>query len=479
MNDIEAQIAQALGAQALVTDPQAKARYQVDWTREFSGEAAAIVRPATAQAVAQCVALCASQGWGIVPQGGHTGLVGGATPTTGVPQVVISLERLNKVLQVDPVGNTLTVEAGAILQQVQEAADAQDRLFPLSLGAEGSCQIGGCIASNAGGTAVLRYGNTRELVLGLEVVLPDGTLWSRLTALRKDNAGFDLKHLFIGSEGTLGIVTAATLRLFPKPRQRVVALVAVPGLAALQALFVRVREAFDAELTAFEFMTGQCLALSARHLGRTAPVDPQTPFAVLVELSSVHSGTDRTEALLSCLEAASEAGHVTDAALATNQQQADAFWRLRETIPEAMLRTYSQWSAHDICLPIARIGQFMERTQGITEARFPQLATLVFGHVGDGNLHVNFVAPHPLAPAEFERLAAQAQEALYALTTEMAGSISAEHGIGVHKRDALARFAPAAQLDLMRAIKRALDPAGLMNPAKVLPAAPGPQGDTP
>jgi len=471
MTEIESQLAMLLGADALVTDPDAHSRYLIDWIGATSGAADAIVRPASTADLARCVAWCAQNGVGVVPQGGHTGLVGGATPVAGQRQIVLSLERLNKVRKVDPVSNTITVEAGVILQQVQQAAEAQDRLFPLSLGAEGSCQIGGCISTNAGGTAVLRYGNTRELVLGLEVVLPDGTVWSRLKTLRKDNAGFDLKHLFIGSEGTLGIVTAATLRLFPKPRQSVVALVSVPNPEAVLDLFVRVRNAFDAELTAFEFMSGDCMVLACQHLGRTAPLAAGTPFAVLLELASPHPGDSLTEALLSCLEQAAEAGVASDAALASSQQQADFFWTLRESIPESMLRAYAQRSGHDISIPIARIPEFMRQAQELIATRWPRLGTLVFGHVGDGNLHFNFIVPAPMEAADFRRVKAEATDALYQLTDAFDGSISAEHGVGLHKKEMLHRLAPPAQLAVMRKLKDALDQQGVMNPGKVfLPA---------
>lgn len=467
MTELESRLADLLGADALVADPAARGRYLTEWLGSTRGQADAIVRPASTQQVAHCVAWCVQQGIGVVPQGGHTGLAGGATPLASAGQVVLSLEQLNQVREIDPIGNTITVGAGAILQQVQEAADAQDRLFPLSLGAEGSCQIGGCIASNAGGTAVLRYGNTRELVLGLEVVLPDGTIWNRLKVLRKDNAGFDLKHLFIGTEGTLGIITAATLRLFPKPRQRFVALVAVPGEQAVLDLFVRVRGAFDAELTAFEFMTGQAMALACSHLGRSLPLGAQAPFVVLLELCSPHPGDSLSEALLPCLEQASEAGTVLDAALASNEQQAAFFWNLRETVPEAMLRRHPQVSAHDISLPIARIPEFMRQSQALVAARWPALSTLVFGHVGDGNLHFNLLASEPLEPGVFKRAVAEAVDAIYELTDHFAGSISAEHGIGTHKKAMLQRFAPAAHQDLMRTLKHALDRPGLLNPGKV------------
>lgn len=470
MNEIESQLAAVLDTSSIVTDGGARGRYEIDWLRTTSGVADAIVRPIDTASVARCVSWCADQGIGVVPQGGHTGLVGGAVPIPGRRQIIISLERLNRLREIDPVSNTITVEAGMVLQQVQEVAAAHDRLFPLSLGAQGSCQIGGCIATNAGGTAVLRYGNARELVLGLEAVLPDGSAWSRLKTLRKDNAGFDLKHLFIGTEGTLGIVTAASLRMFPKPLQTVVALAAVTTIQAVLDLFVRVRNTFDAELTAFEFMSGEGLSLVCHHLGRSPPLNGLIAYAVLIELSSPHPGDGLMQALLPCLGDAGEAGVVSDAAMAANLQQAEFFWTLRESLPEAMLRKYPQCSPHDISVPIARIPEFMASAQAETAQRWPELSSLIFGHVGDGNLHFNFIAPEPLETRQFECLAAQATQALYELTDTFGGSISAEHGVGVHKFAMHNQFAPAAQLHLMRTLKHAVDGRGLMNPGKIFQA---------
>ena len=469
MNEIEGQLALLLGEDALVIDKAAQERYLVDWTRMTIGAAKAIVRPASVQDLARCVTWCAKNGVGIVPQGGHTGLAGGATPIAGERQIVISLERLNQVRAVDPVSNTITVEAGVILRQVQESAERVDRLFPLSLGAEGSCQIGGCIATNAGGTAVLRYGNTRELVLGLEVVLPDGTLWSQLKALRKDNAGFDLKHLFIGTEGTLGIVTAATLRLFARPRQTATALVGVSSVQAVIDLFVRVRNAFDSELTAFEFMTAHAMQRVCAHRGKASPLPSEMPLVVLLELSSPHRGTDLHDALVASLESAAEEKSILDAAIAASEQHAAFFWMLRESIPEAMLRAYPQQSNHDISIPIASIPEFIERAEAITAAHWPELSTLLFGHVGDGNLHFNFVASQPLEADRFSRVMGEAVDALYRLTAEFDGSISAEHGVGQHKMELLQQLAPSGQLRIMRILKEALDEHKLMNPGKVLP----------
>jgi FAD/FMN-containing dehydrogenase len=469
MTEIESQLAQLLGADALATDPTSRERYLVDWTRSTSGTAHAIVRPSSAADVARCVAWCWRHGIGVVPQGGHTGLAGGATPTGVGRQIVLSLERLNKIRQTDTVSNTMVVEAGVILQQVQQEAEAHGRLFPLSLGAEGTCQIGGCISTNAGGTAVLRYGNMRDLVLGLEVVLPDGTIWTRLKTLRKDNAGFDLKHLFIGSEGTLGVVTAAALRIFPKPQQTSMAMVSAPTPEAVLDLFSRVRDHFDAELTAFEFMSGACMRLSCAHLGRSTPVAQDSAYAVMLEISSPHSGDYVSDALQQCLATAMEAGGVTDAVLATNEHQATFFWALRETIPEAMLRLHGQhFSGHDISLPIAHIPVFLHKARQMLEARWPLLDALVFGHVGDGNLHVSFVPGRSMVEtSDFRRMADDATDAIYQLTDEFGGSISAEHGTGLHKREFLHRFSPPAQTDLMRKVKDALDPEGLMNPGKV------------
>jgi FAD/FMN-containing dehydrogenase len=467
MNETENSLSALLGADAVVTDPVARERYLMDWTRTICGDAEAIVRPASAEGVARCVAWCAQHEVAVVPQGGHTGLAGGATPTGTRRQILLSLERLNRIRAVDPISNTITVEAGVILQQVQEAAAEAGRLFPLSLGAEGSCQIGGCIASNAGGTAVVRYGNMRELVLGLEAVLPDGSTWSRLRALRKDNAGFDLKHLFIGTEGTLGIVTAATLRLFPSPRQKVVAFVGVPDAAAILALFVRVRDTFDAALTGFEFMTAAALQLACAHAQRPAPIQGDAAFGVLVELASAQPGEDFADAVLTCLGEASEAGTVSDAVIASSEQQAQALWTLRESIPEAMLRHYPHFSAHDVSLPIVGIPAFLRDMEAMVASRWPQLATVLFGHVGDGNLHLNFVAMAEVSPADFARAQEEATDAVYRLVRDFAGSISAEHGIGSHKLHTFHRLESPDQLSLMRRVKEALNAEGLMNPGKV------------
>jgi FAD/FMN-containing dehydrogenase len=467
MNDVESSLTELLGADAVVDGSADRERYLLDWTRTISGHAEAIVRPSSVDAVSRCMAWSMQHGLAVVPQGGHTGLAGGATPTGARRQIVLSLERLNRIRAVDGISNTITVEAGAILQNVQQAAAENGRLFPLSLGAEGSCQIGGCIASNAGGTAVVRYGNMRELVLGLEAVLPDGSIWSRLRTLRKDNAGFDLKHLFIGTEGTLGIVTAATLRLFPRPRQRVVAFAGVQDARAILDLFVRIRDSFDAGLTGFEFMTGAALRLACAHSNRPSPIQGAADYGVLIELTSPQSGEDFGEAVLSCLAEASEGGTVVDAVFASNEQQADSLWALRESIPEAMLRKYPQFSAHDVSLPIARIPEFIGEMDALLAARWPNLSSVLFGHVGDGNLHLNFVAPAEVTPADFARAQAEASDAAYLMVRDFGGSISAEHGIGSHKLESFHGLESPQQLDLMRTVKAALDPQGLMNPGKV------------
>jgi FAD/FMN-containing dehydrogenase len=469
MNDIELQLADLLGAGAVVSDEGLRERYLLDWTRSTRGEAAAIVRPSSVADVARTVAWCSARGLGVVPQGGHTGLAGGATPIESSREVVLSLELLNRVREVDAVSNTITVEAGAVLHNVQEVAAQANRLFPLSLGAEGSAQIGGCIATNAGGTAVLRYGNARELVLGLEVVLPDGTVWSRLRALRKDNAGFDLKHLFIGTEGTLGIVTAATLKIFPQPRQKLVALIGTPSPQAAVELFVDVRDEFDASLTGFELMAGEALSLACTHLRRARPLPGLDPYVVLLELSSPRAGGTLTEPLLECLGNATERGVVTDAVIASSDHQAQSLWEIRETVPEAMLRHFPQVSAHDVSVPIARMAGFIEQLETMVAERWPQLSPLLFGHVGDGNLHLNFVSPQPIDAEVFGELERAATSASYALVGELGGSISAEHGIGTHKMNLFHRLEDKAHLDLMGTIKRTLDSRRTMNPGKVFP----------
>jgi FAD/FMN-containing dehydrogenase len=442
--------------------------YLTDWRRRYQGRAQAVVRPASTAEVSAVVRACAAARVPMVGQGGNTGLVGGGTPDSSGTAVVISLQRLNRVRAVDTANDTITVEAGCVLQAVQQAARAQGRLFPLSLAAEGSATIGGNLATNAGGTQVLRYGNARDLTLGLEVVLASGEVWNGLRALRKDNTGYDLKHLFIGAEGTLGIITAATLKLYPLPAAQMTALAAVPSLAAATALLQRARGAAGAALTAFEVMAKITLQHAVETLpSLRMPLPLQQPWFALLELSDAESETHATDVLEHILGEAMDAGDVVDAAVARSLAEAQALWALREGIPEAHAKRGGNVK-HDISLPVSCIAEFVDSTNAALSARFPWIQPIVFGHLGDGNLHYNMATtpgtPIDVAFAHEPQINAVVHDAVHA----RGGSISAEHGLGQLKREAITHYKSPLELEMMRAVKRALDPLGLMNPGKVI-----------
>jgi FAD/FMN-containing dehydrogenase len=458
----------AVGAAHVLTEDADTAAYLTDWRKRYRGKALAVVRPATTAEVAQVVRACVAARAPIVPQGGNTGLVGGGTPDTSGRAVVVCLRRLNRVRAIDVDNDTITVEAGCVLQAVQQAAAERDRLFPLALAAQGSATIGGNLSTNAGGTAVLRYGNARDLTLGLEVVLPDGAVWDGLRGLRKDNTGYDLKDLFIGAEGTLGIITAAVLKLYPLPRALATALAAVPSLAAAVELLKRARAAAGAALTGFELMSDACLATVAAELPQLAqPLAGAAPWFVLIELSDHESEAHAVALLESLLGAALQAGVVGDAVVAQSLAEARAMWALREAIPEAQARIGGNVK-HDIALAVSAIPGFVERTNAALAARFPWIRPYTFGHLGDGNLHYNFGTQPgvPIAQAFAEE--ATINRIVYDAVTACGGTISAEHGVGQLKRDEIARYKSPVELALMRRIKQALDPFALMNPGKVL-----------
>ncbi len=466
-------LSEALGADAVLAGGDLSA-YEVDWRRRYRGRARAVVRPGDTQAVATALRLCAAHGAAVVPQGGNTGLVGGGVPDGSGREVVLSLARMNRIRQVDVDNATMEVEAGCVLQAVQQAAEARGLLFPLSLAAEGSCTIGGNLATNAGGTQVLRYGSARDLCLGLEVVLADGRIWSGLTGLRKDNTGYDLRQLFIGSEGTLGIITAATLRLHPLPRARLTAWATMDSAAAALALFRRARQQLGPGLTAFELMNGFSLQLTARHfpeLARGLPgmADGHPPaWSVLLELSDTEDETQAAARLEALLGQALEAGCIADALVATSLSQARAMWHVREAIPLAQSQEGLNIK-HDIALPISAIPDFIARTDLAIQRVAPGARMVDFGHVGDGNLHYNVQAPEGADAATFlSNHEAAINEVVYEAVTALGGSISAEHGIGLLKRDELVLRKPALALEMMHALKRALDPAGCLNPGRVL-----------
>lgn len=458
----------ALGEAGLITDAERMQSYLSDWRNAYRGQAAAVLRPGTTEEVAAAVRLCAQAGVALVPQGGNTGLCGGSIPDASGAQMVLSLTRLKRIREVDVANATITVEAGVILQQLQDAAAEVGRLFPLSLGAEGSCTVGGNLATNAGGTAVLRYGNMRDLALGLEVVLPDGRIWDGLRGLRKDNTGYDLKQLFIGSEGTLGIITAAVLKLFPALRSLTTAWVALPSPQAAVALLGQMRGLCGDRLTGFELMSRQSLEFVLRHVaGASDPFAEGHPWYVLIELSDTQPDAALNDLLEQGLGEAFEQALVLDAVVAGSQAQVEALWALREGISEAQNHEGPSLK-HDISVPVSRIPDFIARTDRALQQAFPGVRVVAYGHVGDGNLHYNISKPPGSDDAPFKAQGEAIMRVIYDSTLEDAGSISAEHGLGQSKRAAAQHYKAPLELELMRSIKQALDPAGLMNPGKLL-----------
>jgi len=451
-----------------IVPPADQQAYQSDWRDYFRGRAAAVVKPASTEEVARVVQLLAQAGIAIVPQGGNTGLCGGAIPDDSGRQVIVNLSRMNRVRAVDVENNTMTVEAGCILANLQQEADRHGRLFPLSLAAEGSCEIGGNLSTNAGGTGVLRYGNTRDLVLGLEVVLPDARVWNGLRGLRKDNTGYDLKHLFVGAEGTLGIITAAVLKLFPKPRSQATAMVAVEHPAAAVALLSALRERCGERITGFELISRNCLDLVFRHIpGSRDPLGNAYPWYVLVELSDSSAGPALTGLLEDSLGAIAEEGGVSDAVVASSQSQRLALWKLREDIPEAQ-KIDGVSIKHDVSVPVSRVAEFIERASAALTQRFPDIRIVAFGHAGDGNIHYNCGTSDAGEARGFFSNSEEVNHIVYDVVAALDGSISAEHGLGQLKRQEIKRYKSGVEMELMRAVKAAVDPRGVMNPGKVL-----------
>ncbi len=456
-----------VGASAVLTDGDLSA-YEVDWRKRHRGRAAAIVRPASTAQVAAVLKACAAHGAPVVTQGGNTGLVGASVPDESGTQVLLNLTRMNRVRAIDAANLTITVDAGCVLQAVQEAAAGSGLLFPLSLAAEGSCTIGGNLATNAGGTQVLRFGNARDLCLGLEVVTAQGEVWDGLCGLRKDNTGYDLRDLFIGSEGTLGVITGATLKLYPQPAAMTTALCSLGGLDAAVELLQLAQTRLGASLTGFEVMNEFSLALVARHFpALRRPLGP-APWTVLLEQSDAE-GPEHAAALFEGLLAlALERGLVTDAALAANLEQSKAMWHLRESIPLAQGLEGANIK-HDISLPVSAIAGFVASTDAALQHAFAGVRLVDFGHLGDGNLHYNVQAPEGMAAPEFVAgFEGRVNALVYDAVAACGGSFSAEHGIGRLKRDELARRKSPVALRMMHAIKHALDPENLLNPGRVL-----------
>ncbi|WP_439495763.1 FAD-binding oxidoreductase [Bosea sp. (in: a-proteobacteria)] len=446
----------------------------VDWRKRHFGKALAVAFPASTAAVAQIVKLCAHHRVPIYPQGGNTSVCGGSVPDAAGGGIVLNLRRMNRILSVDARDNSMLVEAGCVLAQVQEAARAVDRLFPMSLGAEGSCQIGGNLATNAGGTAVLRYGNMRDLVLGIEAVMPDGTIWNGLRALRKNNSGYDLKNLFIGSEGTLGIITAAVLKLFPLPQHNVTALIAVPSIEDAASLASDLQSGFPGLVSAMELISSSELELVIRHIPDTArPLPTQAPWYVLTEMAGADDAAAMSDRLTDLLEAPLAAGRVLDATIATSERQRQQLWHIRHHVTEANVKE-GMGITHDIAVPPARIPQFVRLAEAALATRFVNATPVVVGHLGDGNLHYIAMFSHGdwAATADKPACTAAVNHLIYDIAAELGGTFSAEHGIGSIHIAEMERYKPPSELALMQAMKRTLDPLGIMNPGRVLPPAP-------
>jgi FAD/FMN-containing dehydrogenase len=463
-----AELRELLGGDGLLTAAEDLAPFLIDHRRLYQGRALGVALPRTLTQVSALLAWCNTRGIGVVPHGGNTGYCGGATPDESGRQLVVALRRLDRVRAVDAANFSLTVEAGCLLADVQRTAAQVGRFYPVSLGSEGSCQIGGNLATNAGGLNVLRFGMTREQVLGLEVVLADGRVLDALSGLRKDNTGYDVKSLFIGSEGTLGIITAATLRLLPPPAAQATAFVAVRDVTAAIELLGRLRAASGDALSSFELMPAIALELVRRHIpGCNPPLGTASPWYVLCELASP-APEPLAETLQGALAAALDAGAVQDAALATSERQRQEFWRLRESIPEAQ-RLAGPSLKHDISVPVSALPDFVARAAEWVRREVPEGVLVGYGHAGDGNLHFNINLTDGTADAgAFKAREPSVRRAIHDLVAQLRGSISAEHGIGRLKREELARYADPVELELMRTLKRALDPNGIMNPGKVL-----------
>jgi FAD/FMN-containing dehydrogenase len=467
-DDVLDRIRALLGPKGWTSDRDELAPHLIDERRKYRGDTPLMARPASTEEVAAVVSLCAEESVPIVPQGGNTSMCGASVPFAHGGEIILNLSRMNQVRVIDPLNHTITVEAGCVLADVQAAAAAEDRLFPLSLGGEGTCQIGGNLSTNAGGTGVLNYGNTRDLVLGLEVVLPDGRVWDGLRALRKDNTGYDLKHLFVGAEGTLGIITAAVLKLFPRPREVVTALVALGRVEAAVELLSRMRAATGDSVTGFELMPRNAIELARHHIpDLKVPLESDYEHCILIELSSANPSGGLDAVLEDVLGQAFEDGLVTDAVVASSTGQAAGLWRIREAIPESQ-KMEGGGIKHDVSVAVSRVPEFIREATARVEAVLPDIRVFAFGHVGDGNVHFNLNWPVGADRESFLARWGEFNRIVHDLVAEMGGSISAEHGIGRLKREELAHYAPAVELDLMRRIKAAFDPAGIMNPGKVL-----------
>ncbi|GGC48840.1 oxidoreductase [Siccirubricoccus deserti] len=469
MSPIDA-LAELLGPRHCLRDAADTAPYAADWRGSYRGAPLAVLRPGTVAEVAAAVARCGAAGIAVVPAGGRTGLCGAAVVSPGGPAaVVLSLERLNRIRDIDARDFSLVAEAGCVVQRVQEAAAEAGRFFPIAWGAQGSAQIGGMLSTNAGGIRTIRWGNARDLVLGLEVVLPDGRVLNDLRRVRKDNSGYALRHLFLGAEGTLGVITAAALRLVPALKRVETAFVAVPSPDAALTLLSRVMGS-GAEVIAFELVQRICLEMVAEHgphLRLPLPLD--SPWYVMVELAAAHPDVPVRAMLEASLAEALEAGECTDAVLAGNEAQRTAFWRIREDYPE-FARMAGPAISTDTAVPVSAVPEFLARVEQVLAERWPEGRMVAIGHAGDGNIHVGLRAPPGVTREDWMTRAGAADMAVNEIAVALGGSFSAEHGIGVSKLHVMQALKDPLAIEVMRGIKRLLDPRGVMNPGKVLPA---------
>ncbi len=457
-----------VGPRGWIGDPAGIAPYLEEQRGRYDGATPLVVRPASTAEVASVVRVCAETGTPIVPQGGNTGLCGGAVAGVAASEILLNLGRLNAIRSVDPLGDTLTAEAGCILADVQAAAAAVGRLFPLSLAAQGTSHIGGNLSTNAGGTQVLRYGTARALVLGLEVVLPDGRVWGGLRGLRKDNTGYDLKQLFIGAEGTLGIITAAVLKLFATPRESVTALIAVRDPATGLELLQRVRAALGEIVSAWELLPRIGFDFTLAHIPEVVdPLDEPSPWYVLAELASGSAGGGARRGLEAVLGEALDERLAADAVIAASEAQANALWRPRESLPEAEKREGGGLK-HDVSVPLGQVAAFIDRADEAVRREVEGVRVVAFGHLGDGNIHFNLSPPPGSDATALARHGGRLTRIIHDIAVSLGGSISAEHGVGLLKREEIRRYKPAVEIDLMRTLKSALDPHNIMNPGKVV-----------
>jgi FAD/FMN-containing dehydrogenase len=465
--EILTRLKEAAGPRGFIDDPGEILPYCTPFRDGSIGETPLVLRPDSTGTVAALVGICAETGTPIVPQGGNTGMTGGGHPHRGNREVILSTGRLNRIRAIDPLNDTITVEAGAVLADIQRAAEEIDRLFPLSLGAEGSCQIGGNLSTNAGGIHVVRYGNARAMVLGLEVVTGDGEVWDGLRALRKDNAGYDLKHIFIGAEGTLGIITAAVLRLFPRPRDRQTALVEVAGPQAAVELLARLRGVLGEAVCAFELIHRNCFTLATKTMGHADPVPGERPWRVLLDVTGQEPPGSLREPLENALADAFEAGLVSDAVVASSEAQSAALWKIREDQAEVQ-RHAGKGIKHDVSVPVSRVPEFIARADAALERAYPGHVTCTFGHLGDGNVHYNPIEPPDWNQTRWVAETKRINRIVHDIVADLGGSITAEHGVGQLRMAEMAHYKSSVEIGLMRRLKRSFDPANILNPGKLL-----------